>query len=163
MRAIVTGASGSVGAGVSRLLSVRGAEVILVGRDADRLAKLRAGIPSSEMTCCDLCEDTDVERLLASYPTADVLVNCAGATEVGRYVDRDWQNLEREITLNSVAVARLCRHYGAGMVERSAGRILNFASTAVYRPAPLISAYAASKAFVWSCHAHSPRSGITRV
>ena len=81
-------------------------------------------------------------------PRVDILVNCAGIISVGPLSERGWPELSREITLNAVVVARLCHHYGAAMIAAGQGRILNFASTAAARPAPLHAPYAASKAFV---------------
>jgi len=147
-RALVTGASGGVGRALCKLLVERGLSVVAVSRDPSRLAQVAGAGAGVLAARCDLAADGDVERLIAEWPRVDMLVNCAGSMSAGPQADRDWCALGSEIAVNATVVARLCHHYGAGMVAAGSGRIINFASTAAARPAPLLAAYAASKAFV---------------
>jgi short-subunit dehydrogenase len=146
--ALVTGASGGIGIEICKLLVERGLSVVATARDRSRLEQATGAIAGVCAVPCDLTSDGDVEQLIARWPRVDILVNCAGIMSVGPLSERDWHELSREITLNAIVVARLCHHYGAAMIAAGQGRILNFASTAAARPAPLLASYAASKAFV---------------
>lgn len=146
--ALVTGASGGIGIEICKLLAGRAVSVVAVARDPLRLGQATAAIPGVCAVPCDLADDGEVARLMARFPSVDILVNCAGAMTVGPVSERSWPELSREIMLDAVVVARLCHHYGADMMAMGEGHILNFASTAAARPAPLLAVYAASKAFV---------------
>jgi uncharacterized protein len=146
--ALVTGASGGIGIEICKLLAERGVSVVAVARDRSRLQQATAAMTGVCAVPCDLAAHGEVEQLMARYPRADMLVNCAGVMSAGPLSERNWQELNREMMLNAMVVARLCHHYGAGMIAAGEGRILNFASTAAVRPAPLLAPYAASKAFV---------------
>jgi uncharacterized protein len=148
MTALVTGASGGIGTEICKLLVERGLSVVAVARGGERLQEALGAVPGVRSVACDLTVDADVEKLIARCPGVDILVNCAGAVRARPLLDRGWPELNREIALNATVVARLCHHYGKGMIAAGRGRILNFASTASARPAPLIASYAASKAFV---------------
>lgn len=147
-RALVTGASGGIGAEICKLLAARGLTVIAVAHDRSRLEKTIGATTGICRVPCDLTVDAEIEDLMARWPSVDILVNCAGVMSVGPLPDRGWPELNREIVLNATVVARLCHHYGTAMIAAGRGRIVNFASTAAARPAPLAAAYAASKAFV---------------
>lgn len=146
--ALVTGASGGIGAEICKLLAGRGLSVVAVARDRPRLERTIGAMPGVSGVPCDLTVDAEVEDLIGRWPSVDILVNCAGGMSAAPLPGRGWPDLSREIMLNAIVVARLCHHYGAGMTAARRGRILNFASTAAARPAPLVAPYAASKAFV---------------
>ena len=146
--ALVTGASGGIGIEMCKLLAGRGLTVVAAARDRSRLEQATSAIAGVCAVPCDLTSDGDIERLMARWPRVDILVNCAGIMSVGRLSERSWHERSREIAVNAIVVARLCHHYGAAMIAAGQGRILNFASTAAARPAPLLASYAASKAFV---------------
>jgi NADP-dependent 3-hydroxy acid dehydrogenase YdfG len=76
-RAVVTGASSGIGAATARALSAAGAEVVLVGRDAARLAAAAAACPRSRAVALDVRDAAAVERELAGLD-ADLVVNNAG-------------------------------------------------------------------------------------
>jgi uncharacterized protein len=146
--ALVTGASGGIGIEICKLLVERGLSVVAVARDRSRLEQATGAIAGVCPMPCDLTSDGEVEQLMARCPRVDILVNCAGIMSVAPLAERGWPELNREIMLNAGVVARLCHHYGAAMIAAGQGRILNFASTAAARPAPLLAPYGASKAFV---------------
>jgi short-subunit dehydrogenase len=146
--ALVTGASGGIGAEICKLLAARGLSVVAVARDRSHLERTVGAIEGVLSVPCDLTAEAEIEDLMARWPSVGILVNCAGFMSAGPLPDRDWPELSREIVLNATVVARLCHHYGTAMIAAGRGRIVNFASTAAARPAPLLAAYGASKAFV---------------
>jgi NADP-dependent 3-hydroxy acid dehydrogenase YdfG len=76
-RAIVTGASSGIGAATARALARGGAEVVLVGRDAQRLARVAAECPRSRTIALDVRDAAAVQRELGGLG-ADLVVNAAG-------------------------------------------------------------------------------------
>ena len=106
--ALVTGASGGIGAAISLLLSRKGCTVILVSRSRERLTSLSSQIEGEGGRClvmqCDLADREDIvrmaSRLKEEVGVPDLIVNNAGAYCFQRLADRDYSSWERMINLN---------------------------------------------------------------
>jgi len=102
----------------------------------------------------DLAESGAVARLLSVVDEAGVelelLVNSAGTSSRGPVVDSDPALLRRLVDLNVGALTELTTAVATRMSSRGHGSIVNIASTGAYAPAPILAAYAASKAYVLS-------------
>ena len=152
-RVLLTGASGGIGECMARILAERGYNLVLVARNKDKMEKIVEAIRrNTSVGCdyfiCDLSQETEVERLISTYPDTDLLINNAGFSNYGFFNESSWK-IERDmIMVNVFALSKLCHHYLKGMVTRNYGRILNVASTAGISPAPFFSTYAGAKAFV---------------
>lgn len=155
--AIVTGGGSGIGFCLARRLSGLGFQVILVGRNEERLRQAAAGICGSggraEAFPCDLSREEECRRLHRAYcrRPVSVLVNAAG---FGVYGDFDATAPERELEMldvNGRAVHLLMKLFLADMERRGGGRILNVASSAGLAPGgPYMAAYYATKAYVVS-------------
>lgn len=77
---LVTGASSGIGRATAMACSRMGAQVVVTGRDAERLEQTLNMLEtqSGSMILADLTKDTDVEHLLSSLPPLDGAVLCAG-------------------------------------------------------------------------------------
>jgi short-subunit dehydrogenase len=170
---LVTGASSGIGVEIARQLAGRGLGVTLVARREDRLRELATELAAvgvrAEAIGCDVSDHDSRHRLAAELEerglTVDVLVNNAGFSTSGPFVDSD---PEREVALvrtNVEAVVELCALFAPGMVARGRGGVLNVASTVAFQPMPMQSSYAASKAFVLSftdsLHAELRGTGVS--
>ncbi|MEA2573535.1 MAG: uncharacterized protein QOH93_833 [Chloroflexia bacterium] len=157
--ALVTGASGGIGYELARLFARDGYNLVLVARSADRLNEMKqqyeakAGI-RVHVIVKDLAQPPAPQEIFDELQSeglaVDVLVNNAGFTVFGRFLETE---LERELQLmqvNIVALTYLTKLFVPGMVERGWGKVLNLASTAAFFPGPLMSVYYASKAYVRS-------------
>jgi 3-oxoacyl-[acyl-carrier protein] reductase len=154
--ALVTGASGGIGAGIARALHAQGAVVVLSGTRRDALDALAAELGErAAVAAADLRDPAAAEALVAAAETAAaavgggplaVLVNNAGLTRDGlalRMKDDDWATvLEVDLT----APFRLARAALKGMLRRRAGRIISIGSIVGSTGNPGQANYAAAKA-----------------
>ena len=131
--ALVTGASGGIGADIARALHAAGATVGLSGTRTEPLEALAAELGSrAHVLPCNLSNPEEVEGLVKRATEAmgavDILVNNAGITRDGlamRMSDDDWQSV---IDVNLTAAFRLCRAAIRGMMKARWGRIVNISS-----------------------------------
>jgi short-subunit dehydrogenase len=158
--ALITGASGGIGLELARLLAADRYEVVIVGRDRQRLERVAADLRtrfqvSVRCEACDLSDPRTAFGLWDALETAgisiDVLVNNAGVGMYGPVAEQDPGELDRMLQLNTVALTLLTRLALPGMRQRQWGRILNVASVVAYQPGgPRMAAYYATKAYVLS-------------
>lgn len=131
--ALVTGASGGIGAAIARTLHGQGALVALSGTRRDALDSLAAELGERAFVCpADLSDPTITDALIESAEQAAgplaILVNNAGMTRdtlVLRMSDADWQAV---LDVDLSAPFRLSRAALRGMLRRRAGRIINISS-----------------------------------
>lgn len=156
MNALVTGASGGIGAAIARTLARRGLTLILhYGShrpSAEATLRSLAG-DGHRIVQADLTEPASIERLwqeaCANGPI-DVVVNNAGifpshpplATTYSEWLAA-W---ERTLATNLLGPALLSYCAARSMAERGGGRIVNISSRGAFRGEPKMPAYAASKA-----------------
>lgn len=151
--AIVTGAVGMIGRGICKVLRNRGMKVVVAdlnlaacNRLADELVAdqgLALGVEVSVTSSASLTNM--VETVMRKFGQIDALVNNAGVIELGPLTDLSEEKWDRVIEVNLKGTFRCTQHVARVMIEQKRGRIINFASVAAKRPAPLQSAYAASK------------------
>jgi 3-oxoacyl-[acyl-carrier protein] reductase len=131
--ALITGATGGIGAAIAKVLHAHGATVAVSGTRANVLEELRASLGERvHVLACNLSDPADVEKLVPAAEAAmggvDILVNNAGITRDGlamRMKDEDWQAV---IDVNLTAGFRLARAAMRGMMKKRWGRIVNIAS-----------------------------------
>ncbi|WP_342641685.1 3-oxoacyl-[acyl-carrier-protein] reductase [Rhodoligotrophos ferricapiens] len=149
--ALVTGATGGIGAAIARVLHAQGATVLLSGTREERLKALSDELGQrSHVLACDLGDPQQVETLVpqaeAQLGHLDILVNNAGLTRDNlaiRMKDEDWQKV---IEVNLTAAFRLSRSALKGMMKRRFGRIISITSVVGTTGNAGQANYAASKA-----------------
>jgi len=152
--ALITGSTAGLGAAFARRLARDGHDLVLVARDAERLAEQatelhdRHGI-EAEVLSADLATDEGIEavatRLGDRRNPVDLLVNNAGFGNKGRYLDVPLADELRMIKVHVEAVLRLTSAATGTMRERGRGGVVNVASVAAFVPR---GTYGASKAWV---------------
>jgi 3-oxoacyl-[acyl-carrier protein] reductase len=147
--AVVTGASSGIGLETARRLSAEGAQVLMVARDADRLAGEAEQI-GAEFLAVDVTDPEADDRIVATCAEQmggiDVLVNNAGtsfARALDALTDADWQS---QWDLHVMGPMRLMRAAAPRMAARGGGRIVNVCSSAGKRPSLTNAAYSVTKA-----------------
>jgi uncharacterized protein len=157
--ALITGASSGIGYELALLFAADGFDCILVARSHDKLKELAARLEGEHRVKTlvlpkDLSRPSAVDEIYEEVGAAslevDVLVNNAGFTVFGLFVETDLAVELEMLQVNVVALTALTKLFLKGMVERRAGRVLNLASTASFLPGPLMAVYYASKAYVLS-------------
>src|SRR5215468_3206210 len=158
--ALITGASGGIGVELTRLLAADQYDLVMVGRNRDRLEHVAADL-RARFQVGVRCETWDLSEARTAFDlwnavaaagiSIDVLVNNAGVGMYGTVDEQDPADLDRMLQLNVAAMTTLTRLALPGMRERHWGRILNLASVVAYQPGcPRMAAYYASKAYVLS-------------
>ncbi|MEH1098637.1 SDR family NAD(P)-dependent oxidoreductase [Micromonospora sp. CPCC 205561] len=155
-RALITGATAGIGAAFARRLAADGWHLVLVARDAARLAGTAAELTGRhggqvETIPADLSTDDGcaaVERRLAEGPAIDLLVNNAGISLNTPFLRSSTEDEARLLRLNVHAVMRLTLAALRPMTERRHGAVINVSSVAGFGPVMPGSTYSASKAWV---------------
>ena len=149
--ALVTGASGGIGAEIARALHAAGATVGLSGTRVDPLQALASELGErAHVLPCNLSDMAAVEALPKQAADAmgsvDILVNNAGITRDNLFMrmsDEEWQSV---LDVNLTATFKLCKGVMRGMMKARWGRIVNISSVVGATGNPGQANYAASKA-----------------
>jgi uncharacterized protein len=159
MVALVTGASSGIGLEFARILAEHGYDLVLVARRSASLDTIARDLRTKHginifLIPCDLADPASAKNIHAEVARRelyiDVLINNAGFNTYGPFVTVDINTELNMIQVNLTSLVSLTRLFLQDMVHRKSGRILNVASTASFGPAPNVSVYGATKAFVLS-------------
>ncbi|MCA8166345.1 SDR family oxidoreductase [Burkholderia gladioli] len=153
---LVTGASTGIGAVYADRFAKRGHDLVLVARNLSRLTevanRLRAeyGV-NVEILNADLTKPEDLRRVearLTEDAKIGVLVNNAGTTIPGSFVQQTPDAVETLITLNTTAPARLAAAVAPRFAREGQGAIVNISSVVGFAPELGLTVYGATKAFL---------------
>ena len=157
--ALITGASGGIGAEFAHIHAAAGGDLVLVARNLEKLEEIKADLESTYgitvlTIAMDLSRGDAAERVFAQTQAAGIkvslLINNAGVGGHGKFYERKLPDDLAMMQLNMGALVSLTHLYLEAMVQRGAGKVLNVASTAAFIPGPLQAVYYATKAFVLS-------------
>jgi short-subunit dehydrogenase len=149
--ALVTGASGGIGAACASRLSRLGAEVVVSGRDLLRLAELSDTIEASAIAA-DLAVPGAAQRLADDAREVagrvDVVVHCAGLGWYGSFNEMPEESVAALLAVNIQAPVTLTRALLPDMLTRGQGHIAFVASIAGWTGVAQEALYAGTKAAV---------------
>ncbi len=156
--AVVTGGTSGIGRAMSLGLAEAGADVVATARRQQQVDETAAEIEKlgrrTLRVASDVCDRKSLETLLAetvkSLGKVDILINCAGRikrTPTISVSEEEWNGI---LDTNLTGTLRACQVFGAHMLERGYGRIINIASLNSFVALHEVAAYAASKAAVMS-------------
>lgn len=147
--AVVTGGGSGLGAAIARALHAAGAEVVLVGRDADKLGRFVDELGSrARGVQCDVADPASVDALREQLSGVEVsiLVNNAGIPgPVAALTDIDVDAWDEVFAVNVRGTFLLCKALLPGMIARGDGDVINVASVSGKRPLAHRTPYCASK------------------
>lgn len=152
---LVTGSSRGIGAEIATRAAGEGATVAVHFRrfaeGAQRTVERarRAGV-EAEAFCADLTDGQQaealVEQAIARFGRVDALVNNAGLTQVGPFLDMEAAQWDEVIATDLTAAFHTCRAVLPSMVERGSGAIVNICSRLGQMGIAETAAYSAAKA-----------------
>ena len=154
--ALVTGGTAGLGAEFARQLAEQGHRVVLVARDATRLAATAAELENrygaaTETIAADLTDDAGVAAVVARLTDparpVEILVNNAGIGLLRSFEDNDIAAEKKHLKLHVETAMELSHAALQGMLARQSGRIINVASVAAFLPR---GTYSAAKAWLLS-------------
>ncbi len=157
--ALITGASKGIGKSIAEQLAARGFDLLLIARSAVLLDQVAKEISLTTNKNCqwlalDLAEDQAAESVFEycnkNQFVVSVLVNNAGYGLSGRFEKYSVQEHTDMLRVNIITLTKLTRLFLPSLLKQPAAYILNISSSASYQAVPLLSAYAASKAYVLS-------------
>lgn len=154
--AVVVGGTSGIGRALALGLAEAGADVVPTGRRTEQIAAVASELEAlgrrTLRQTADVTDRTSLERLLASsvreLGKVDILLNCAGRTRrtpTLDVTDAEWNEI---LDCNLTGTLRACQVFGAHMLERGYGRIVNIASLSSFVALYEVAAYGASKAAV---------------
>jgi NAD(P)-dependent dehydrogenase (short-subunit alcohol dehydrogenase family) len=163
--ALVTGASGGLGAQFARVLAKAGAGVALAGRRVEKLKSLRAEIEAeggdAHVVALDVTDHDSIRSAVAhtetEMGTIDILVNNSGVATTQSLIEVEPDDFDYVFDVNARGAFFVAQEVGKRMIARAkgaapgtftGGRIVNIASMAGLRVMPKIGVYAMSKAAV---------------
>ncbi|CAM3636850.1 MULTISPECIES: 2-dehydro-3-deoxy-D-gluconate 5-dehydrogenase KduD [Saccharibacillus] len=149
--AMVTGASGGLGQGMTLALAEAGADIVAVSFSscADTVAKVRALGRQAYEIQADLSQKEGLENVVARALEAagriDILVNNAGIIRRTPISQHSWDDFDDVLDLNLKTVFYLTQLVGNHMVERGSGKVINIASMLSFQGGINVPGYTASK------------------
>ncbi|MCB0929183.1 MAG: SDR family oxidoreductase [Mycolicibacterium insubricum] len=155
---LVTGAGSGIGAGVAEAIAAAGGNVILLGRNAEKLAAAAEGVAAvsprgAAATLVHPADVTDEDQVAAAVAAAtgwhgrlDGVVNCAGGSEtIGPITQIDSQLWRNTIDLNINGTMYLVKHAGREMVRGGGGSFVGISSIAATNTHRWFGAYGVAK------------------
>ncbi|MCC6176811.1 MAG: glucose 1-dehydrogenase [Chloroflexi bacterium] len=136
--AVVTGGSRGLGLEIAHGLGEAGARVVVTARREEWLGSAKSELTAAGIAAtaevCDVTDEQQIERLagavVAREGSVDILVNAAGIAWGASPTEMPVERWRQVMEVNSGGVFLCCRAFGARMLQRGRGRIVNVASVA---------------------------------
>ncbi|CAG2104421.1 unnamed protein product [Medioppia subpectinata] len=154
--ALITGSSSGIGAATAILFAKSGANVVITGRNAERVSEVAKqcrevspnGLKALEVVA-DVTSDKDLQRLvdttIKTFGKIDVLVNNAGIARGSKLEDKDYIDVYKNIMKANLDSVVFLTHICVKHLEKTNGNIINISSIAGIQTAQQYSAYCMSK------------------
>lgn len=147
--AVITGGGSGLGAAISSALHREGADVIVVGRNIEKLQSVTTRLNTrARWFACDVADPESVEALRESLVNVDVsiLVNNAGVPgPVSSLIDITVDEWDEVFDVNVRGTFLMCKAFLPSMLAQGRGDVINIASVSGKRPFPHRTPYCASK------------------
>lgn len=145
---IITGGSSGIGKQTAKELILKGASVIITGRDEQKLLKVALDLGCTAYHADVSDEEAakgSVDFAMEKWGTIDVLINNAGYAEFGLIHELDISKLKAVYETNVFGAAAMAKYCSQVFMKQKSGNIINIASTAAYKGFAQGSIYSTSK------------------
>jgi short-subunit dehydrogenase len=156
---LITGASSGIGEALAFRCAQEGFNLILLGRDQEKLQRIAAAIREKhectvQLLCIDLLSPDAAQSVYQQCRRHEwhvrILINNAGIGMWGRFEQLSLEETVDMMQLNQQLMVQLTHFFIPMLKEVPYAHILNVSSTAAFQPLPYFSVYAAGKSFVLS-------------
>lgn len=151
-RALITGSSQGIGFALAKGLAGAGAQIVLNGRDATKLAQAAAEIAGAKTLAFDATDHEAVRAAIDAFESEsgpiDILINNAGMQHRAPLQDFPADAFERLLQTNIASVFHVGQAVARHMIARGSGKIINIASVQTALARPGIAPYTATKGAV---------------
>ncbi|MFT5891615.1 MAG: short-subunit dehydrogenase [Dokdonia sp.] len=151
---LITGASSGIGKEYAAHIASQGVDIVLVARSEEKLEVIEKELTSTyqvkvKVIVADLTSEADIDSVINETSDLEIglLVNNAGREDSNHFLQIAAKEHLQTIELNIKAPLLLTHHFGAKMVERKKGGIINMSSIVAFHGVPYIANYAATKAY----------------
>src|ERR1035437_8085544 len=150
---LITGASGGIGGAIARQLAQRGASLILVNRDREKLDAFANEIRAAGGKALPLAGDLAVpvqpvsliQEALEKAGSIDILINCAGVQNFGFFAEETAADTASLFNVNAIAPIAMANAVLPHMLKNRKGQIVNVGSIFGSIGFPCFATYSASK------------------
>lgn len=153
--AVVTGASGGIGAEYAEVLAEKGLDLVVVARGKEKLEEVSRRLQEQHgvkvrVVPADLASPEGIETIKKATADLEVglLVNNAGIWQMGDFLQNDIEKDLQSVKINAEAPMQLTHHFAGKMAERGRGGVINVGSGAALHGVPGQAAYSAAKGFL---------------
>ena len=151
---LITGASSGIGKEYAKHIANKGLNIVLVARSEEKLRSIEKDIITKyqikvKVVIADLTSEVDFDTLLKETHNLEIglLINNAGREDSNHFLEIATKEHIETVDLNIKAPLLLTHHFGAKMVERKKGGVINMSSIVAFQGVPYIANYAATKSY----------------
>lgn len=153
---LITGGSAGIGLEIAKLLSAQGNQVIITGRDPERLARAAAQLHNATAIVSDVSKQADINALVKTltrdFPRLNLVINNAGRAFAYRLSGNAgaFEKAADEMLTNYLSVAGLTEQLLPLLTRQETAGIVNVTSIVAFAPFAGTPTYGASKAALHS-------------
>ncbi|WP_019499687.1 3-oxoacyl-ACP reductase FabG [Pseudanabaena sp. PCC 6802] len=150
---LLTGGTGGLGTGVTRVLLAREAKITIPYVNLAEVERLKQSLSASEfeqlrLVATDLTDEREIAQLVDDMGHLDVLIHLVGGFAMGKTHEFSFADWKQQLDLNLNTTFLTCKHSLRKMLEHNYGRIVTVGSRGAVQPAGQLAAYCAAKAGV---------------
>lgn len=150
---LLTGGTGSLGIGVTKVVLAKGARVTIPYISLAEVERLKQSLSATEfeqlrLVAADLTDEREIAQLVDDMGHVDVLIHLVGGFAMGATHEFSFANWKQQIDLNLTTTFLTCKHSLRKMREHNYGRIVTIGSRGAVQPSGQLAAYCAAKAAV---------------
>lgn len=149
-RVLITGGASGIGLALARKFLEGGNEVIIVGRDREKLVAVQQAHPQMHIAVADLSNLDSLQDLVSQHPQINILINNAGVQFNYEFDSSEapLDLIEQEMATNVTGLMKLTKFYLPRLRAQSDSAIVNVSSALGVVPKQDAPVYCASKAAV---------------